>query len=265
MGAVTVRRSIANRGIRGARGIHGTRKTSSSDVSSVDVSPVAPVAAAVAADASSAAGERYARGTRSYTMSHIHGKDTSIEVLVRRYLFSRGLRFRKNDERYPGHPDVVLPKWHVIVFVNGCFWHMHQGCAKRVMPKSHVEFWTTKLLRNRKRDRRQHAQLRASGWRVIDVWECELTRSRRQERLRRLVEQITGDEIGSGSTAPADAECVNVEPNRVASARVEPGRAQPGCAERGRVESTDFGSGRAESVDSESAGLNSAVLSPAGH
>ena len=259
MSAVTVKRSIANRGIRATRGKRGARKTPSDDMSSVDATPVK------AADASSAKGERYARGTRSYTMSHIHGRDTSIEVLVRRYLFSRGLRFRKNDKRYPGHPDVVLPKWHVIVFVNGCFWHMHQGCAKRVMPKSHVEFWTTKLLRNRERDRRQHAQLRASGWRVIDVWECELTRSRRQERLHRLVEQITGDEIGSGSTAPADAEFADVEPNRVESARVDFGRARPGCAESGRVESTDFGSGRTESVDSESAGLNSAVLSPAGH
>lgn len=72
--------------------------------------------------------EKYERGTRSYTMSHIRGKDTSIEVMVRRYLFSRGLRFRKNDKRYPGHPDIVLPKWHTVVFVNGCFWHMHEGC-----------------------------------------------------------------------------------------------------------------------------------------
>ena len=93
-------------------------------------------------------GERYERGTRSYTMSHIRGKDTRIEVLVRRYLFSRGLRFRKNDRRYPGHPDVVLPKWHTIVFINGCFWHAHQGCSKYSIPKSNVEFWTAKLTRN---------------------------------------------------------------------------------------------------------------------
>ena len=97
-------------------------------------------------------GERYERGTRSYTMSHIRGKDTRIEVLVRRYLFSRGLRFRKNDRRYPGHPDVVLPKWHTIVFINGCFWHAHQGCSKYSIPKSNVEFWTAKLTRNHDRD-----------------------------------------------------------------------------------------------------------------
>ena len=85
--------------------------------------------------------EKYERGTRSYTMSHIRGKDTKIEVLVRSYLFRKGLRFRKNDKRYPGHPDVVLPKYHAIVFVNGCFWHMHEGCSKHSMPKSNVEFW----------------------------------------------------------------------------------------------------------------------------
>lgn len=82
--------------------------------------------------------EKYERGTRSYTMSHIRGKDTKIEVLVRSYLFRKGLRFRKNDKRYPGHPDVVLPKYHTIVFINGCFWHMHEGCSKHSMPKSNV-------------------------------------------------------------------------------------------------------------------------------
>ena len=84
-------------------------------------------------------------------MSHIRGKDTSIETLVRSFLFAKGLRFRKNDKRYPGHPDVVLPKYHTVVFVNGCFWHMHEDCTKHAMPKSNVEFWSAKLLRNRNR------------------------------------------------------------------------------------------------------------------
>lgn len=91
-------------------------------------------------------------------MSHIRGKDTKIEVLVRSYLFRKGLRFRKNDKRYPGHPDVVLPKYHAIVFVNGCFWHMHEGCSKHSMPKSNVEFWQAKLLRNHNRDIAQRSQ-----------------------------------------------------------------------------------------------------------
>lgn len=86
--------------------------------------------------------EKYERGTRSYTMSHIRGKDTSIERMVRSFLFAKGLRFRKNDKRYPGHPDVVLPKYRTIIFVNGCFWHMHEGCPKATrVPKSNVEFW----------------------------------------------------------------------------------------------------------------------------
>lgn len=160
--------------------------------------------------------EKYARGTRSYTMSHIRGKDTSIEVLVRSYLFRRGLRFRKNDKRYPGHPDVVLPKWRTIVFVNGCFWHAHEGCSRHSTPKSNVEFWTAKLLRNRERDRRQHAELRAAGWRVIDVWECELVKSKREERLSRLYDEIvvgsgSGSGSGSGDTASAtpDASAVS--------------------------------------------------------
>ena len=123
-------------------------------------------------------------------MSHIHSKDTSIEVMVRRYLFARGFRFRKNDKRYPGHPDIVLPRWKTMVFVNGCFWHMHEGCSKHSMPKSNVEFWTAKLLRNRERDRLQREQLEAMGWRVITVWECELGRKERDARLERLVRQI---------------------------------------------------------------------------
>ena len=145
--------------------------------------------------------EKYARGTRSYTMSHIHGKDTAIEVEVRRYLFARGLRFRKNDKRYPGHPDVVLPKWHVIVFVNGCFWHAHEHCAKHTMPKSNVEYWSAKLLRNRERDHEQHAKLAAMGWRVIDVWECELEKNVREERLKQLYDEITEE---ATTQLPAD-------------------------------------------------------------
>ncbi|NEG56071.1 DNA mismatch endonuclease Vsr [Bifidobacterium sp. SMA15] len=150
--------------------------------------------------------EKYERGTRSYTMSHIRGKDTSIETMVRSYLFRRGLRFRKNDKRYPGHPDVVLPKYRTIVFVNGCFWHMHENCTKHSMPKSNVEFWTAKLTRNRERDRRQHAQLKADGWRVIDVWECELAKATREERLELLYREIVGrPETGTMATTELTA------------------------------------------------------------
>ena len=142
--------------------------------------------------------EKYERGTRSYTMSHIRGKDTSIERMVRSFLFAKGLRFRKNDKRYPGHPDVVLPKYRTIIFVNGCFWHMHEGCPKATrVPKSNVEFWTAKLLRNHERDARQRAELEADGWKVIVVWECELGKKVRDERLERLYREIV-DDSGKG-------------------------------------------------------------------
>ena len=143
---------------------------------------------------------RFARGTRSYTMSRIRGKDTSIERLVRSYLFLRGLRFRKNDKRYPGHPDIVLPKWRTMVFINGCFWHMHEGCRKYSLPKSNVEFWTRKLMRNRERDARQKSALEESGWKVITVWECELVKDVRNERLEELYAQITARPNGASET-----------------------------------------------------------------
>ena len=101
-------------------------------------------------------------------MSHIRGKDTSIEMMVRSFLFSKGLRFRKNDKRYPGHPDVVLPKSRTMVF------------------------WSAKLLRNHERDVRQHAELETMGWKVIVVWECELAKKVREERLERLYHEIVG-------------------------------------------------------------------------
>ena len=135
----------------------------------------------------------YPRGSRSYTMSRIRGKDTKPEILVRSYLFSRGLRFRKNDPRYPGKPDIILPKYHTAVFVNGCFWHQHQGCPYARIPRTNVEFWTEKLLRNRNRDAAEIKELTNLGWHVITVWECELKKPKQAARLARLYDQITSE------------------------------------------------------------------------
>lgn len=132
----------------------------------------------------------FERGTRSFVMSQIRSKDTSPEMLVRSFLFANGLRFRKNDKRYPGHPDVVLPKYRTMIFVNGCFWHLHEGCSKARIPKSNVEFWTAKLLRNRARDAAQHEELEKRGWRVLVVWECELAKDRRVETLANLLHSV---------------------------------------------------------------------------
>ena len=124
-------------------------------------------------------------------MSRIRSGNTKPEELVRKYLFSRGLRYRKNDKRYPGKPDLVFPKYHTAVFVNGCFWHSHEGCPGFVMPKSRLDYWQPKLKRNQERDTEHIKDLDQQGWRVITVWECELKNSLRDERLSKLFSQIT--------------------------------------------------------------------------
>lgn len=111
---------------------------------------------------------------RSWNMSRIKGKDTKIEVEVRKYLFSKGYRFRKNDKRYPGKPDIVLPKYHVAIFVHGCFWHRHEGCKDATTPKTRTEIWLEKFDKNVKNDRIKQEKLRELGWKVIVIWECEI-------------------------------------------------------------------------------------------
>lgn len=128
---------------------------------------------------------------RHYNMSRIRGKDTKPEEIVRKYLFSKGLRYRKNDKRYPGHPDIVLPKYKTVVFVHGCFWHMHEGCRYARLPKTNTEFWKEKLSRNRERDKNEQRILREMGWKVLVVWECELKKDKQQETLERLFMNIT--------------------------------------------------------------------------
>lgn len=107
-------------------------------------------------------------------MSRIRGKDTKIEVEVRKYLFAKGFRFRKNDKRFPGKPDVVLPKYKTVIFVNGCFWHMHEGCKQGRLPKSNLDYWREKLEKNVANDKIHEQQLTEMGWNTITLWECEL-------------------------------------------------------------------------------------------
>ena len=128
--------------------------------------------------------------SRSYNMSRIAGKDTKPEELVRKYLFSKGFRYRKNVRKLPGTPDLVLPKYRTVIFVNGCFWHGHEGCKYFVWPKSNAEFWRQKIETNISRDRRKEAQLRDMGWNVMIVWECELHPSKKQATLERLESQL---------------------------------------------------------------------------
>ena len=128
--------------------------------------------------------------SRSYNMSKITGKDTKPEEIVRKYLFSRGFRYRKNDRKLPGTPDLVLPKYRTVIFVNGCFWHGHKGCKYFVWPKSNAEFWRKKIETNIARDRRNEIQLKNMGWNVLVVWECELRSAKKQATLERLENKL---------------------------------------------------------------------------
>ena len=128
--------------------------------------------------------------TRSYNMSRIKGKDTKPEVMVRKYLFSQGFRYRKNDRRFPGTPDIVLPKYKTCIFVNGCFWHGHENCRYFVVPKTNTDFWMNKINRNIERDKENFDALRQAGWKVIVVWECQLKKDRRESTFTELVSVI---------------------------------------------------------------------------
>lgn len=134
--------------------------------------------------------DNHSKEIRSYNMSQIRSKNTKPEEIVRKYLFSEGFRYRKNDKRYPGRPDIILPKYKTVIFVNGCFWHMHDGCSKFVMPKSNIEYWKPKLERNKRHDIENKIALEKQGWKVIVVWECDLKKDKRDGRLMHLVEEI---------------------------------------------------------------------------
>lgn len=128
--------------------------------------------------------------TRSFNMSQIKGKNTKPEELVRRYLFSHGFRYRKNVSTLPGKPDIVLPKYKTCIFVNGCFWHKHEGCRYFVWPKNNAEFWKKKITGNVERDLRQQNELRLLGWNVVVIWECELKKDRFNETMASVTDNL---------------------------------------------------------------------------
>ena len=120
---------------------------------------------------------------RHRNMAAIHSINTKPEMVVRKYLWSRGFRYRLNSRRLPGHPDLVLRKYRTCIFVNGCFWHGHKGCKFYRIPKSNVEYWTKKITRNKERDREEQQQLAKMGWHCITIWECELKKETRDKTL----------------------------------------------------------------------------------
>lgn len=142
---------------------------------------------------------------RSRCMAAIKGKDTKPEMIVRKYLFSRGLRFRIQVRKLSGTPDIVLPKYKTVIFVNGCFWHGHEGCKYFRLPKSNIEFWKEKIERNIERDRESMQALLVLGWKVIRVWECELrNKANREDTLNKIYNSITTSDNSGYSLEETD-------------------------------------------------------------
>lgn len=126
----------------------------------------------------------------SIRMSHIRSVSTKPELILRHALWHRGLRYIVNDIKLPGKPDIVLPKYHTVIFVHGCFWHGHDGCKNYTVPKTNTDFWTAKIARNKERDQETWRQLEAKGWNVIVVWECDLKKFRLEDTVNSVAAQL---------------------------------------------------------------------------
>lgn len=123
-------------------------------------------------------------------MSHIRSKDTKPEQLVRQVLWHNGFRYRLHVKGLPGKPDIVLPKYRTVIFINGCFWHGHEGCRYYVIPKTNTRFWLDKITLNKARDARDESALNEAGWRVVTIWECELKKETREETIKQLLKSL---------------------------------------------------------------------------
>jgi DNA mismatch endonuclease (patch repair protein) len=133
----------------------------------------------------------YEANKRSEIMSKISGKETKPEILVRTYLFSQGLRFRKNVKNLPGSPDIVLPKYNTVIFIHGCFWHGHEGCKRSKLPETNKKFWKNKINATKNRDLRNVAKLEKMGWKVIIIWQCSLKNNELfNNRMSELIKEI---------------------------------------------------------------------------
>jgi DNA mismatch endonuclease (patch repair protein) len=133
----------------------------------------------------------FSKRKRSDIMSHISGKETKPEILVRKFLFASGFRFRKNVKDLPGKPDIVLPKYKTVIFIHGCFWHGHT-CKRGALPTTNVEFWKTKICGNVERDKRNTLELEKCDWKIIVIWQCEIKNIElRNKRLAKLVSEIS--------------------------------------------------------------------------
>lgn len=132
----------------------------------------------------------HSKEVRSYNMSQIRGTKTKPDDLVAKYLFSQGFRYRRNVKSLPGSPDIVLKKYRTVIFVNGCFWHAHEGCKRFFLPDTNREFWQAKLLRNRERDSENYKLLTNLGWKIFIIWECDLKKDKMAATLSKLSNDI---------------------------------------------------------------------------
>lgn len=133
--------------------------------------------------------DTHSKEVRSKNMSHIRSTNSKPEEIVRKYLFSKGLRYRKNVRKLPGCPDIVLSKYKTVVFVNGCFWHKHD-CGRFLWPSSNEEYWRKKIYRNIERDKENQRILAEQGWRVLIIWECQLKIKVAEDNLLQLYNEI---------------------------------------------------------------------------
>jgi len=129
--------------------------------------------------------------TRSYNMSRIKGKNTKPEMLVRRFLFAHGYRYRLHDKKLPGKPDIVLPKYKTVIFVHGCFWHGHTNCKYYVVPKTNTDWWLNKINGNIANDDKAAKALKKDGWKIITIWECNLKPARVEKTLTALLKKLS--------------------------------------------------------------------------
>ena len=134
--------------------------------------------------------DTFTKGQRHHIMSSVHSASTKPELALRHALWHLGFRYRTNDKRLPGKPDIVLPKYRTVIFLHGCFWHGHKDCKYYTIPKSNTDFWTAKVSRNQERDQEEWRQLEAKGWSVIIVWECQLKKAVLDETIARVEAEI---------------------------------------------------------------------------
>ncbi len=132
----------------------------------------------------------HSKTVRSYNMSRIKGKNTKPEMLVRKFLHANGFRYKLHDKKLPGKPDIVLPKYKTVIFVHGCFWHGHEGCKYYVVPKTRTDWWLNKINSNKANDSKAYAALKKEGWKIVQVWECELKPAKVEASLNNILKKL---------------------------------------------------------------------------